>query len=178
MKNQTLNSLTATAMFTALSIVVTFFNFTILPQVPYLKYDAGDILILIVTFIFGPVYGIISTVITSLFQAMFLSADGWFGGLMHIISTSALILPAGLIYMHKKSRTRAIIGLMISCVAVTVAMLGFNYILSPMFYGMPREVVVISLPWIGLFNLIKSVINSTVTLLVYKHIGKLIRNFN
>lgn len=177
MRNPTVKRLTVTAMLTALSIVLTFFNFSLLPQVPYLKYDAGDILILIVTFAFGPLYGMLSTVVTAVFQALFLSADGWFGGLMHIISTGALIIPAGLIYAQNKTKSRAVIGLVVSCITVTVAMLTFNYVLTPIFYGMPREAVTVSLPWIGLFNLIKSVINSIITIIVYKHIGKLIKKF-
>ena len=178
MHNPAIKRLTVTAMLTALAVVLTLFNFSLLPQVPFLKYDAGDILILILTFIFGPVYSIISTVIVAAFQAMFLSADGWFGGLMHIISTTALILPAGFIYKYKKTRKSAAVGLSVSCVTVTVAMLCFNFLLSPVFYGMPREAVVGMLPWIGLFNFLKSLINSVVTMLVYKHIGNIIKKFD
>ena len=133
MRNPALKRLTITAMLTALSVVLTFFNFSLLPQVPYLKYDAGDVLILIVTFIYGPLYGMLSTAITAAFQALFLSAEGWFGGLMHIISTGALIIPAGLVYLKHKTKKHAVIGLAISCVTVTAAMLCFNYILTPVF---------------------------------------------
>ncbi len=178
MHNKKLKRLTISAVLCALALVVVFINFSIFPQVPYLKYDMGDVPILIISFLFGPLYGILSTVIVAVFQAMFLSADGWYGGFMHIVSTSALILPPAILYLKKRSFKTAAIGLAISCFTVTAVMIGFNYFLNPIFYGIPRQAIVAVLPWTAAFNFVKTVINSIITIAVYKHISKLIKKFD
>ncbi len=170
--------LTVTGILTALAIVLVFINFSVFPQVPFLKYDMGDVPILIISFLFGPLYGFLSTVIVAVFQSLFLSGDGWYGALMHIISTSALILLPAFLYKFNRTFKTAVIGLSISCVLVTSIMIAFNYILNPIFYGIAREGVVVMLPWIAAFNFIKSVINSVITILVYKHIGYFIKKFS
>ena len=174
MKNDSLRRLTVSALFTAVAVILVFVNFTIIPQVAFLKYDFGDVVILILTFMFGPLYGIISTVIVSACQALFTSADGWFGALMHIVSTCALIIPSGIIYKYRRTRKGAAFGLLCGCICMVAAMLLFNFLLDPVFYGLPREAVVKLLPWIGVFNAVKSVANSVITLLVYKHISRIV----
>ncbi len=176
MRKSSIKRLTITAMLTALGIILIYFNISLFPHAaPHLKYDAGDIPILIITFIYGPVYGIISTLIISAYQALFLSADGWFGGLMHVLATCALLIPAGVAYKIKRTRLSAVIGLAIGSVSMVIVMIFFNYFLIPIFYGMPREAVVAIMPWTILFNLIKAVLNSLITFLVYKHINTLIK---
>ena len=177
MHNSQIKKLTVSAMLTALGVILIYFNFSIFPQAPHLKYDAGDIPILIITFIYGPVYGIISTLIVSIYQALFLSADGWFGGLMHVLATCALLIPAGVAYKIKKTKISAAVGLLIGCVSMVVVMMFFNYFFIPLFYGMPREAVVAIMPWTVLFNAIKAILNSFVTFLIYKHINTLIKKF-
>ena len=178
MHKKNIKRLTVSAVLSALAIVVVFINFSIFPQVPYLKYDMGDVPILIISFLFGPLYGFLSTVIVAAFQALFLSSDGWYGGFMHIVSTSALILPPAILYFRKRTFKSAIIGLSISCATVTFVMICFNYFLNPVFYGIPRQAIVAVLPWTAAFNFIKTVINSIITIVVYKNISKLIKKFD
>ena len=70
--------LTIAAMLSAVGVLLIFLNFPLVPQAGFLRYDPGDIPILILTFMLGPVYGVLSTVVVSVIQALFLSADGWF----------------------------------------------------------------------------------------------------
>ena len=74
------------AMLVAISIVlVMIIHFPIFPAVSFLEYDPADIPILIGTFAFGPVAGILLTVITSLIQGFTVSmASGAYGIIMHI----------------------------------------------------------------------------------------------
>ncbi len=54
----------------ALSVVLVYLiHFPIFPAVPFLEYDPADIPILIGTFTFGPVTGMILTIVTSVIQA-------------------------------------------------------------------------------------------------------------
>ena len=68
MHKKNIKRLTVSAVLSALAIVVVFINFSIFPQVPYLKYDMGDVPILIISFLFGPLYGFLSTVIVAAFS--------------------------------------------------------------------------------------------------------------
>lgn len=175
MKDKMIRRLTITAVLTAISILLILFNFPILPMVSFLRFDFANIPILIVTFAFGPVYGVISTIITAIFQATFLSADGWFGGLMHIFSTGSLIITAGLIYKHKKTRKMAALALACGSAAMVIAMVAFNLIFDPFLYHLETEVVVSLLPYIALFNLIKAGCNAIITFIIYKYISRFIK---
>ncbi len=159
------------AMLTAVGFLLTFINFPLLPQAPFLRYDPGDIAILLLTFLLGPVYGVMSTFIVALLQALLLSADGWFGGLMHFLATSMLLLPAGFLLWRKETPQRRVIGLTVGIFLMVGAMLILNDWLDPIFYGMPKDSVRALLPWIGLFNLFKGGMNVVFSLIVWHSVG-------
>ncbi|MEG0392526.1 MAG: ECF transporter S component [Anaerovoracaceae bacterium] len=153
--------------------MVSLIHFPIIPGVPFLEYDPADIPILIGTFAFGPIAGILITIVTSVLQGVTVSAaSGLYGILMHIIATGAFVLVAGLIYRGEKSRKKAIIALACGVLAMTAIMIPANIFITPYFMGAPREVVMAMLPGIALFNLVKAGINGTVTFLLYKKISK------
>lgn len=160
-------------MLVAISIVlVSLIHFPIFPAVPFLEYDPADIPILIGTFAFGPIAGVMLTIVTSVIQGVTVSAaSGVYGILMHIIATSTLVITAGVIYKRKKTKKRAIIGLICGMVAMTVVMIGANLIITPLFMGVPVSVVWNLMPFIAGFNAIKAGINGLVTFLVYKRIS-------
>lgn len=168
--------LTKMAMLVALSIVLVFFiHFPIFPAVPFLEYDPADIPILIGSFAFGPVAGIILTAVTAIIQGLSVSAQsGPYGIIMHIVATSALVLVSGIIYSRGKTKNRAVIGLVCGTLAMTLVMIPANMLITPIFMGMPLEGLMPFMPWIVLFNLVKAGINSLVTFLVYKKISPLL----
>ncbi len=79
-------------MLVAISVVLVYFiHFPIFPAVAFLEYDPADIPILIGTFAFGPVAGVLLTIVTSVVQGVTVSAaSGAYGIIMHIIATSVL----------------------------------------------------------------------------------------
>ena len=160
-------------MLVAISVVLVYLiHFPIFPAVAFLEYDPADIPILIGTFAFGPLAGVLLTVVTSIIQGVTVSAaSGVYGILMHIIATSALVITAGLIYSRNKSRKSAIIGLICGVIAMTLIMIGANMVITPIFMGVPRSVVWQLMPFIAGFNAIKAGINGLVTFLVYKRIS-------
>ena len=161
------------AMLVALSIVLVFLiHFPIFPAVPFLEYDPADIPILMGTFAFGPVAGILLTIVTAVLQGVTVSAQsGPYGIIMHIVATSALVLTSGLIYSKEKTKKRAVIALICGTLAMTIIMIPANLFITPKFMGMPLEGLLPFMPWIILFNFIKAGINSVVTFLVYKKIS-------
>ena len=93
-------------MLVAVSVILVYLiHLPIFPAVAFLEYDPADIPILLGTFAFGPVAGVLLTVVTSVIQGLTVSAaSGVYGILMHIIATSALVITAGLIYTRNKTR--------------------------------------------------------------------------
>ena len=74
------------------------------PAAPFLEYDAGDIPILMGGFIFGPLAGILLSVVTSIVQAVTVSSgSGWIGCVMHIFAASALVGVSSAIYSRNRT---------------------------------------------------------------------------
>ena len=90
---------------------------------------------------------------------------------MHIIATSVFALTAGLIYKKNKTKKGAVIALAAGTAAMVAVMCPANLMITPLFMGVERSVVVSLLPYIILFNIIKAGINSIATFFLYKRIS-------
>ncbi len=166
------------AMLIAISVLLVLaIHFPIFPAAAFLEYDPADIPILIGTFIYGPVMGLILTVAASVIQGLTVSAkSGLYGILMHIIATGTFVIVAGCIYSTGKSKKRAAIALVCATVASVIIMAIANLVITPLFMGVPRSAVMsMLLPIIVPFNAIKFGINSVITFAVYKPVSKWIR---
>ncbi|MEL4106812.1 ECF transporter S component [Oscillospiraceae bacterium WX1] len=174
----TTKKLVIMAVFIALSIaLVSIIHFPIFPAAPYLEYDPADIPILIGGFAFGPLVGIMITIVASAIQALTVSvAGGPFGFVMHVLATSTLVTVSSVIYRMKHTRLGAIIGLTAGTVAMALIMVVANHFLTPLFFpsvsaaDIDAGLFVTVLP----FNLIKAGGNSIITFIVYKSVSKYI----
>ena len=161
------------AMMVAISCVLVLLIRIPYPPAPFLEYDPADVPIYITTFAFGPVSGLVVTLIVSLIQAFALGGNGVYGFIMHFFATGIFALIAGGLYRHKKSKKEAIIALVVGVIAITAVMCIANIIITPLFLGTPRDAVLAMLiPIIIPFNLLKAGINALITFLVYKRISK------
>ncbi len=161
------------AMLAAISVVLVLLIRIPFPPAPYLVYDPADIPIFIGAFAFGPLAGLILTFVVSFIQAFVLAGDGLIGFFMHFVATGAFVLLAGYIYKRNKTRKNAVIALICGTILMTVSMMLWNIIITPIFLGVPREAVIAMLGTIILpFNLLKAGINSVVTFLTYKSIAR------
>jgi riboflavin transporter FmnP len=161
------------SMLVAISVVLVYFvRFPIFPPVPFLEYDPADIPIFIGTFAFGPLAGLMLTVVTAVIQGVTVSAaSGPYGIIMHILATGSFVLVAGLVYKGHKSRKKAITALAAGVVTWTVVMVIANLIVTPLFMGVPVSVVKSLMPYIVGFNLIKAGVNAIITFFLYKRIS-------
>lgn len=178
MNNKPIKKLTTSAMLTAVAVILGFFSFPIFGQVAFLEYDLCDVVILITSFSLGPVYGVCSSVVVALIQGFLLDKSGIFGFIMNIFSTVSFILPASLIYLKMKTKKGAVISLGVGSVAVIIVMTLFNYIITPVYMGLPDGAINAYIPFILLFNFVKAAANSVITFFLYKHIGKVIKKFS
>lgn len=162
------------ALLAAIACIMIFITIPF-PLFPSLKYDFADIPIFIAAFSFGPIAGLMVTIVVSLIQAFALGQDGLMGFMMHVLATGAFVLVAGTMYKHRKTKKMAAIALIAGTLTMTIVMCAANYVLDPIFYGMPQEAVAkLIVPAILPFNLTKAGINSVITFFVYKSISKLI----
>lgn len=173
--NERIKSLCSMAMLTAIAIVA-----DILIRIPniggFLTYEPKDVVLTIGGFIFGPVAGILMALVVCLIEMVTISTTGIIGFVMNFLASGVFIGVASIIYFKKKNLSRAIIGLVASTLSLIVVMLLWNYIMTPIFFGMPREAVLdMFLPLLIPFNAIKGALNSALTLLLYKGVVTALR---
>ena len=115
------------------------------------------------------------------------------GELADFIMGAAYILPAALIYRYKKSRKNALIGMIAGTVTMIIVAVLVNWkIMIPFYmtaYGMPMEKVVAmaqsAMPFVDTewellmyvtapFNLLKGIVLSALTFLLYKRLSPLL----
>ena len=174
-KSEQIRKLVVMALLVAVSVVLIYaIRFPLVPAAAFLEYDPADIPILIGALAYGPVAGVMLTVIASVIQGLTVSAgSGLYGIVMHIIATSTLVIVAGSIYKVRRTKSGAVLALVCGTLAMGLIMMPANHFITPMFTGWPVEAVdALLLPGILPFNLIKAGLNSVVTFLVYKTVSR------
>lgn len=166
MNNRTKRIIT-TAMLCAFAHVVMVIGR--IPIVLFLEYDPKDIIITLGGLICGPMTACIVSVIVSLTEMFTVSGTGIIGCVMNIISTCAFACPAAVIYKKKHTLSGAVIGLVTGSFTMVAVMMLWNYLITPLYMGCPREAVVeLLLPAFLPFNMLKAGLNAGFTFLLYK----------
>ena len=165
----------AMAMLTALAVVADIF--LRLPNIAgFLTYEPKDVILTIGAFIFGPVAGLIMALVVCTVEMVTVSSTGVIGLLMNFLASATFIGVASVIYYRKKTMSRAVIGLAAGSLSMIAVMLLWNYIMTPIFMGVPREAVLdMFLPVLIPFNGIKALLNSALVLLFYKGVVTALR---
>ena len=165
----------AMAMLTALAVVADIF--LRLPNIAgFLTYEPKDVILTIGAFIFGPVAGLIMALVVCTVEMVTVSSTGVIGLLMNFLASATFVGVASVIYYRKKTMSRAVIGLAAGSLSMIAVMLLWNYIMTPIFMGVPREAVLdMFLPVLIPFNGIKALLNSALVLLLYKGVVTALR---
>ena len=162
------------AMLSAIAYLV-MFMFRI-PIVLFLKYDPKDTIIAIAGFLYGPLSAVCVSAVVSAVEMFTTSETGWIGFVMNMLSTCAFVCPAAFLYSRRRTIRRAAVGLGLGVVLVTIAMALWNYIMTPIYMGYPREAVAeLLVPVFIPFNLLKAGLNTALTLLLYKPVNTALR---
>ena len=173
----TTKKLAGTGVFAALAFVVSLLEFPIFPAASFLKLEFSLVFVLLAGFIFGPVSGIGVSAVKELLRFVMGSSTGGVGEVANFIVTLAFIVVPTVIYRYKKGFSTVIITLIIGCVLETAAALIANrFINFPLYMGDKAAEVFASL-WqiVMLFNLIKTLAVSLVTIMLYKKVSALIK---
>jgi riboflavin transporter FmnP len=173
----TVNQLVIISLLTALAYAVMFVGRV--PMVAFLKYDPKDIVIMLSGMAFGPAITILMSTITSVIEFMTVSNDGIIGLFMNVLSTVAFVTLATIIYKKRPNNKGLIVGLAAGTILMTLVMVGWNYIVTPVYLKIPQaEVVKMLLPIIVPFNIIKATINSGIIFLVHKPVLQVFERYN
>lgn len=166
------------ALFCAIGVVLSFIETP--PIVSFLRYDASNAPALITGFAYGPVPGVVVGVIGAVIHGII--AGDFLGAVMNILVVTAHVLPAALIYKRMHNWKGAIIGLVVGSLFSVVTALLSNLVITPIFlegvgttYEQAfQQVLAMIVPILIPFNIVKAVLNSVITLVVYKAISNLI----
>ena len=165
------------AMLTALAYVVMWIS-KILPSVNgFLDFDFKHVVICIGGFIYGPVSAGLITVVVCFIEMITISGTGPWGCLMNIIGTASFCCTACYVYKKNHTMKGAVIGLSLGVIVMTALMLLWNYLVTPIYQGMPRSAIADMLVPVFLpFNLVKGGMNAAATLLLYKPVVGALRH--
>ena len=181
------------AMFSAIAAVLMLIEIPLFFAPSFYKIDLSEIPILICTFYLGPVAGVMCEFLKILLKLMIKGTTTAFvGDFANFFVGCALVLPASIIYHAKKTRKMAITGLITGTAVMTIFGSFFNAVyMLPKFsqlFGMPLDVIIgmgtavnsainsvstLVLFAVVPFNLLKGVVVSLLTLLLYKRVEKL-----
>lgn len=140
-----------------------------IPVVLFLKYEPKDVIIAIGGFLMGPFVSLTISTAVALMEMVTVSDTGPIGCVMNILSSCSFACTAALIYKRKRTMCGAAAGLAAGCLLMTAVMLLWNYLITPLYMGYPRQAVAeLLLPAFLPFNLLKGGLNTALTLLLYK----------
>ena len=161
-----------------------------IPVVAFYKLDLSNIPVLLGAFSMGTVPGVVILGIKSAIGLLHSSSAG-VGELADFIMGAALVIPASLIYHRNKTRKNAIIGMAVGTICMVIAGIMANkWIMLPFYMGafhMDMDGIIkaagvagVDSEWklllliTGPFNLLKGVVLSIVTALIYKPLSPIL----
>lgn len=199
-KNNTMTStgkpdvrtLVTVAAAAAVSFVLMLLEFH-LPIAPeFIKLDLSDLPALILAFTFGPLAGVLTELVKNLLH-LFITKTAGVGELSNFLLGCAFVIPAGLLYKRNKSRKSALLAMLAGTLSFSFMGILSNYFIMFPFYtkvsGIPMEAIVAMcqkiLPFVDNefkvillsvtpFNLLKGVLVSLVTFLLYKRLSPIL----
>lgn len=173
------------AVFVALSYAVSLLEIPLpLFGASFLKLDFGNVFIVLLSFLLGPIEAVIACLLKESLRCM-TSSSLCAGELANFIITSAYLLLPSILYIYKKNIKTVLITLSVGCVLATAtALLANRFLIFPVYaylfggsiFGM-TVTQAFSAFWVAvlLFNLIKSVSISILTLLLYKRLSNFLK---
>ena len=187
-KQMPVQYLTRIAVLAAISAVLFMIE---IPVVAFYKLDLSNLPVMLGAFSMGPVPGLMILGVKSLLGLLH-SSSGGVGELADFIMGAALVLPAELIYRRHKSRRNALVGMVVGTVCMIVIAVVVNWkIMLPFYMGAfgksmdeivamaAKAVPFVDTEWKLLlcitapFNLLKGVVLSLLTFLLYKRLSPL-----
>ncbi len=191
-----IRTMVCVGMLGAISVILMLFEFALPFIAPsFYELDFSEVPILIGAFALGPMAGVLTELVKILLNLVINGTNTAFvGELANFIMGCAFVVPAAVIYKRKKSRRNAMIGLVVGVIVMTAAAVVINaLVLLPAYavaFGTPIEVFIemgtainpsidgiwtFALLAVAPFNLVKGVLVSVITILLYKHVSPILK---
>ena len=195
-RTTTTRTIVCVGMLAAISTILMLFEFPLPFIAPgFYELDFSEVPILIGAFALGPVAGVLTELVKILLNLVINGTNTAFvGEFANFVMGCAFVVSASAIYKRKKNRQHAMIGLAAGTVIMSAAAVFINaLVLLPAYaksFGMPVDAFVqmgtainpaINGIWtfvllaVAPFNLIKGVLVSVITVLLYKHISPILK---
>lgn len=180
-------------MLVAVAVVLQYIEISIPIMPSFIKLDFSDLPELIGAFAYGPLFGVIISLLKNLIHMLF-SQSGFVGELSNFILGAVFSFTAGIIYKYRKEKKFALVAGVCGAAAMAVVSVPVNYfIIYPMYYGIlnfPEEAVLgmyqVILPGIKSifqallvfnlpFTLVKGLICVAISMFIYKPLTKILK---
>ena len=183
------------AIFAAMAAILMYFEFPLPFAPPFYQVDLSEVPVLICSFSLGPVAGVVCELLKIVLK-LFLkgTSTAFVGDFANFVIGCTFLLPAAIVYYRRKTKKTALAGMVVGALVMTTFGSLFNAVyLIPAFsklYEMPLETIVgmgtaingsitnvttLVLFAVVPFNLVKSLVQSVLTFLLYKHIERFLR---
>ena len=181
-----------TAVLASAAAILMFMDFPVFFMPAFLKMDLSEIPAIIGAFSLGPLAGFWVMLVKNMLHLANSQTAG-VGELANFLVGTAMVMPAGIIYRYCKNRKGAVLALAAGTLSMTLAASILNYwVLIPLYQtvlNFPGEVIVgmghavnpriIDLRTFILFaiipfNLLKGLLASLITMLIYKKVSYLL----
>ncbi len=183
------------AMFSAIAAALMFLEIPLFFAPGFYKIDLSEIPILICTFYLGPVSGVLCEFLKIILKLLLKgTSTAYVGDFANFALGCSMVLPASILYHCKRSKKTAIWGMVAGTAIMTVFGSTFNaFYLIPKYvelFGLPLETIVgmgtavnpaihslgtLVLFAVVPFNIVKGVLVSFVTKLLYKRVERLLK---
>ena len=182
-------------IFGAIAAVLMYFEFS-LPFAPsFYQIDLSEVPVFICSFSLGPVAGVVCELVKIVLKLVLKgTSTAFIGDFANFVLGCSFVLPATIIYHRFKTKKGALVGMGVGAGVMTVFGSLFNaiYLLPAFsaFYGMPLEAIIgmgtavnkainsvstLVLFAVVPFNLVKGVVVSVLTFLLYKRVERLFK---
>ena len=182
------------AMFSALSAVLMLLEIPLFFAPGFYKLDLSEVPVLICTFYLGPVSGVVCEFLKVVLKILLKGTSTAFvGEFANFVVGCSFVLPAAIVYqiLHSKRGASAALGVGTLCLILFGSFFNAWYLL-PKFaelYGIPLDAIIamgtsvnasitnvrtLVLFAVVPFNLVKGVIDSVLTFLLYKRVSRLL----
>ncbi|MBR2829214.1 MAG: ECF transporter S component [Solobacterium sp.] len=194
--HSSVRTLTKIAVLSAVAFVLMYFDFP-LPFIPsFYKLDFSETAVMAGGFAMGPGAACAIEGLKILLKILFKGTDtAYVGELANFLIGCAYVLPASFLYRNKKTKQQALIGLVAGTLCMTAVGVIINYavllLAYSFFYQLPMDVLISmgtalipaitdKLTFVLLattpFNIIKGILVSVLTVLLYKRISPLLHS--
>ena len=185
-------SLAVAAMLSAIAFGLMFLDFPIPFLIPsFVQMDVSELPALLASFSLGPLYGVAVCLVKNLIHLL-ITTTGGAGELCNFLLGACFVIPTGLIYKARKTRSGALLAAGIGAVAMAVLSVPVNYFLSYPVYaamfggidaiiaayqelrpgtnGLLECLLVFNMP----FTLVKGLIDAVLCFLIYKPLSPIL----